>query len=420
MRNLAARAAFLLEKHCPVKYNQEYMWQKIKNIYHLLQAFTAAVFFRFPSKDLVIIGVTGTDGKTTTVNMIYHILKEDGKRVSMVSSVGAKIGSSDTDTGFHVSTPSSWNVQRLINNAKSAGSEFFVMEATSHGLDQNRLAFVNFTVAVLTNITSEHMDYHKNFPNYVSAKSKLFKNVKFSVLNVDDKSYNAVKKNADGKVISYSLKNKGDYNLKNLPLSLTVPGDYNLHNALAASSACIALGLSKQQVTKSLKTFAGVTGRMQEVKLGQDFKVFIDFAHTPNSLGKVLTHLNSTKSQGEKLVAVFGAAGQRDRTKRKTMGEVADKIADVIVLTSEDPRDEDPEEIAKEIAAGIKNKKMGKDLFIVKDRKEAIEKAVDLVKPGDIIGIFGKGHEKSFSVGGHELPWDDVEIASEIIKRKIK
>lgn len=374
------------------------MWQKIKNIYHFAQAFLAAFFYQFPSKTLIVIGVTGTDGKTTTVNMIYHILKSAGKKASVISSVGAQIGSKSYDTGFHVSTPSPMSVQSYLKKAKDAGSEYFVLEATSHGLDQNRLAFVDFQVGILTNITHEHLDYHKTYQNYRDAKLKLFKNVKFSIINADDSSYDYVKNHVSGKIVTYSANGKGDYNYQ---------------NAQAAICAVGALGISRQSAQKALTTFPGVRGRMEEVKMGQPFKVLIDFAHTPNGLENALKVLRSQLTvNGSRLIAVFGAAGERYKAKRQMMGKAADKYAHLIILTSEDPRSEDPKDIAEQIAKGIKVKKYE----IIPDRQKAIESAIEKAKSGDVVAIFGKGHEKSMNIGGKEYPWSDFDAVKSAIK----
>ena len=395
------------------------MWQKIKNYYHFAQAFFSAVYFNFPSRKLIVIGVTGTDGKTTTVNMIAHILRESGKNVSMISSVNAQIDNKNFDTGFHVSTPSPFQVQKLLSKALEKRNEYFILEATSHGLDQNRLALVDFEIAAITNITHEHMDYHKSWDNYVAAKSKLFKNVKISILNKDDKSFDYFFKKVDGKIISYSQEKDADFNNSKFPIKLQIVGKYNLSNALAAAAVCTNLGIVKASILKSLNSFPGVIGRMQEVDIGQNFKVFIDFAHTPNGLKQALQALKNYFKKPSKLITVFGSAGQRDMLKRPSMGKVADKLADVIVLTSEDPRDEDPKKICEEISNGIKNKTRDKTLFVIPDRKAAIKFAIDHAKKGDLIATFGKGHEKSMTIKGKDFPWDEFNVVKEAIKSKI-
>lgn len=381
------------------------MWRQLKNYYHLAQALIAAIYFKFPSKKLTVIGVTGTDGKTTTVSMIYHILKSAGFKVSMISSVNAVIGNSRYQTGFHVTTPSPWQIQKFLKRAQDAKSQFFVLEATSHGLDQNRLAFVNFTVAVLTNITHEHLDYHQTFARYRDAKLKLFKNVKFSIINAEDSSFDYFKNCVDGKVVAFSSKGKGDYNLS---------------NSLAAIAATGVFGINRQKAKKALKTFPGVKGRMEEIKLGQAFRVIIDFAHTPNGLEQALKTLRSRFTvRGSQLITVFGAAGDRDRSKRPLMGKVADRLADVIILTAEDPRSEDPQDIANQIASGIKNKKEGKNLFIIPNRRKAIQFVTNLAKAGDTVALFGKGHEGSMTYGKKETAWDEFKVVRDAIGRRL-
>lgn len=425
------------------------MWQTLKNYYHWLQALAAALFFGFPSKKLIVIGVTGTDGKTTTVNMIYHVLKHSGCQVSLISSVNAKIGDKSYETGFHVTTPDPWDIQKFLRKAVDAKSEYFVLEATSHGLDQNRLAFANFKIGVVTNITHEHLDYHKTWPNYAAAKAKLFKNVDFSILNYDDKkSFEFLKNRVDGKILTYSQKNLSDFNLKNFPIKLKLNGDYNLSNALAAAAVCSAANIDKKKIIAALANFAGVVGRMEEVDLGQDFKIIVDFAHTPNSLEQALKTLRSLRSnvkgQMSKVICVFGSAGERDQTKRPLMGQVADKFADIIVLTAEDPRSEKPEDICRQIMSGIKKKqglrpsglkqslrssppgadvglkKEGKDLFIIPDRKEAIQFAINLAKKNDTVAIFGKSHEKSMTYDHKDYPWDEFATVKAAIRERLK
>lgn len=394
------------------------MWQTAKNYYHLAQALAAAFIFSFPSNKIRVVGVTGTDGKTTTVHMIYEILKASGQKVSMVSSVGAAIGAKTYDTGFHVTTPSSFQIQKYLRKAVDAGHKYFILETTSHGLDQNRLSYVNFQIGILTNITRDHLDYHGTWENYAASKAKLFKNVAYSILNRGDhKSFSFLKNKAAGQVISYGIKSDADINLKNFPLKLKIGGDYNLENALAAAAAAQTLGISKAKITKTLAKFLPVKGRKEEVNLGQNFKVVVDFAHTPNALSQVLKTLK--RETPGRLIAVFGAAGQRDKTKRPAMGSVAGKNADIIFLTAEDPRSEKVRDICAQIKRGIKGKTKDKTLFIIEDRKEAITSAINLAGEDDTVGIFGKGHEKSMAYGSKETPWDEFKVASAAINNKI-
>lgn len=397
------------------------MWQRLKNIYHLAQALAAALYYNFPSKKIIVIGVTGTDGKTTTVNMIYQILRENGQKVSIISSVNAVIGSKIYDTGLHVTTPSPWKVQKYLRFALDSGSKYIVLEATSHGLDQNRLAFVDFKIAAVTNITHEHLDYHKSWKGYANSKAKLFENVDFSALNQDDKSYMFLKDRAGGQLITYGVDKTADINPTNYKFKLKILGGYNLSNALAAAAVCACLEIKKSIIIKALNNFSKITGRMEEINLEQDFRVFVDFAHTPNSLKQALMSLKSQLlAENARLIAVFGSAGQRDRTKRPLMGKVAAEIADLIVLTAEDPRTEEVANICHQIERGFKNKKLGKDYFIISDRQEAIKFAINEAKENDIVGTFGKGHEKSMCFGNKEYPWDEFAAIKLAVEQKQK
>ena len=397
------------------------MWQKIKNIYHLLRALLACIYFGFPSKKLTIIGVTGTDGKTTTSHMIYEILKSAGKKASLISSIHAQIGEKSYDTGFHVTTPDPVALQKFLKKVADSRSEYLVLEVTSHGLDQNRIFGIDFDFAVLTNITHEHLDYHKSFENYLLAKARLFKSTKVSILNLDDPTFSKVKKRANGKIITYSINKKADFAPKNFPLKLKIPGEYNLSNALSAAALATQIGISKKIITKALNNFQGVKGRMEEVDLGQDYQVIVDFAHTPNGLKQALKALNSKlQTPNSKLIAVFGAAGERDRLKRPKIGEVAASYAHISILTAEDPRRERVEDICDQIAQGLLkfSKKEGSDFYKIYDRQKAIEYAVKLARPGDTVVCFGKSHEKSMCFGKKEYPWDEFKAVERAIAKR--
>lgn len=396
------------------------MWQRIKNFYHFIQAFLAATYFGFPSKKLIMIGVTGTDGKTTTVNMIYQILKRAHLKVSMISSVNAVIGKKSYDTGFHVTTPNPWHIQKYLKEMVEAGSEYAVLEVTSHGLDQNRVAFIDFQMGVVTNITHEHLDYHKTWGNYALAKAKLLRKVKYAILNIDDKSSIFLKPRASGKVVTFGINSQADFTPVNFPLKLKIIGDYNLYNALAAAATAHVIRVNNKVIKRALETFENLVGRMEEISEGQDFKVIVDFAHTPNSLERALTTLRSiTKG---KLIAVFGSAGLRDVAKRRLMGEVSARLADFTVITDEDPRTEDKLRIAQAIAKGCQKAGAldGRDFMIVLNRSDAIKSAIDIARDGDTVGIFGKGHERSMCYGTKEYPWSDQKEARKALKEKLK
>lgn len=384
--------------------------QKIINIlYHLPRAIMANLFFGFPTKKLKVIGITGTDGKTTTANMIYRILKDAGKKVSMISTINTVIAGKVYDTGFHVTSPDPFTIQKFAKDTARAGDEYLVLEVTSHAIDQYRVWGINFEVVVITNITHEHLDYHKTFENYFETKLRLVKEAKFAVINENIKGYWGDKGNMISKVITFGLE-KGDFNQRELELELGISGDYNIENALCSFAVCSTLGVSTKIIKKSLQSFSSLSGRMQEVENNKRVKIIIDFAHTPNGLEQVLKTLKNI-SKG-KLVAVFGAAGKRDVTKRPLMGEIAGKYADMVVLTAEDPRGERIEGICRQIAKGVEKsgKVQDKDYWIIADRKEAINFALSSAKMGDIVGVFGKGHERSMNIDGKkEIEWSDTE-----------
>lgn len=376
---------------------------------HLPAAVLANIKYGFPGRKIRVIGVTGTDGKTTTTNMIYRILKDAGKRVSMISTINAEIAGKSHDTGFHVTSPDPKMVQEFLRKAVDNGDEFLVLEVTSHALAQFRVWGIPFEVGVITNITREHLDYHKTFVNYLKAKLKLIKGAKAVVVNEQVKG-------VGGKVITFGLE-KGDFNQKKVGLKLKLPGDYNVENALAAWAVVSELGIDEKVVRKSLENFNSLSGRMEEIKNNRGVKVIVDFGHTPNALEQALKTLRSHTGSG-KLIAVFGAAGDRDQGKRPLMGEVAGKLADTVILTDEDPRFEDGQKILDSLAEGaIKTGAvLGKHLFMERDRGRAIKLALDLAKKGDTVGIFGKGHEKTMSYRGVEKPWSDQEVVRKTLK----
>lgn len=383
----------------------------VNYFYHLPLSFAALLFYGYPARKLIVIGVTGTDGKTTTSTLIYEILRESGKKVALLTTVGAKIGGKMLDTGLHVTTPDSWELQRLLKFIGDKGYEYLVLESTSHGLAQFRLTGSNFYIGVITNVTHEHFDYHGNWENYLKAKGKLIEKSKISILNGDDKSYGYLKKISKNKIVTYGLK-KGDYTPQNFKFKSNLIGDYNVSNCLAAIAVAKSLGIDGETIKKAILGFKGVEGRMETV-YDKKFKVVVDFAHTPNALENALKTLRKiTKSR---LIAVFGCAGLRDHTKRPLMGAAACKLADKVILTAEDPRTEDINDIFEQILKGCRQKNK---VILEPDRGKAIDKAIEMAKNGDLIGTFGKGHEKSLCIGTVEYPWSDKSAVQRIIKRR--
>lgn len=389
------------------------MWQKTKNLYHLGIAIISNAWFNFPSRKLTIIGVTGTDGKTTTTCLIYHILHTAGLNVSMVSSVGAIIGGKNYDIGFHVTTPSSFSLQGFLNRAvmdgKTSNPNYLVLETTSHALDQYRVFGIKFDVGVLTNVTHEHLDYHKTYKNYVKTKEKLLKMSKTAITNRDDESFALL----NSKLVTYGMKSNADVNPGNFPFKTNLIGDFNKYNVLAAISACKALGMKDNEIRVGIKSFSPPKGR-EDIVYNMDFKIMIDFAHTPNAFKQILSAIRPDIKG--RLIHVFGSAGLRDEEKRPIMGKNSSQYADIIILTSEDPRTESIDRINKQIESGIMKKSK---IIKISDRKEAIEKAIKIANKDDFILITGKSHEKSMNYGHGEEPWDEYEVVRKAINKYV-
>jgi len=297
------------------------MWQDIKNIYHLFQSITANTIYAAPSRGMTIIGVTGTDGKTTTSSMIYHILQTAGLKTALISTVGAIIDGKTYDIGFHVTTPDSFAIQSYIRKAKKAGVKYLVIETTSIGLHQNRVFGIPFNLAVLTNITNEHLDYHKNYQKYVKAKTRLFQIAKAAILNIDDKSFSLITSHIQNKkIITYGLEKNAGINPDIFPFRTNLIGAFNQYNALAAIAVAKELNIEDSIITKALLSFIPPTGR-EEVVYDKEFKIIIDFAHTPGAFEVVLPEIKKlTKGKpalpAGRLIHIFGSAGQRDKYKR--------------------------------------------------------------------------------------------------------
>lgn len=388
--------------------------RKYKNIYHWVIGLGYVVRFGWPAQSLKIIAVTGTDGKTTTCHLVYEVLKKAGKKVALVSTVAAFIGEEEIDTGFHVTNPDARVLQKLLRKIVDMGFEYLVLEVTSHGIDQNRLVGVTPMIGVITNITHEHLDYHGDFEDYRATKARLVVGTKYAVLNSDDPSTDWIRSRCGGEVVEY-----GKLGIKT---SGALVGDYNQYNLGAVAAVARILNVEYRIIEEVAKTFAGVSGRMEEINVGQKFRAVVDFAHTPNALENVLRELKSQKAKGKSdLILVFGCAGLRDHTKRPKMGKIAVTLADKVIVTAEDPRTESLDDIYSDITSGLPatpsydKRGRGGDIFREDDRQKAIEMAVKMAKPGDIVVVTGKGHEKSMCFGAKEYPWSDREAVKKAI-----
>lgn len=375
----------------------------LKNFVHLLEAVFWNLFYFFPSRGMHVIGVTGTDGKTTTSFLIYQILKSVHRKVSLVATTGAFICGRKIDTGLHTTSPRPRILQKFIFRSRLCGTKYLVLEVTSHGLDQNRFWGISFDVAILTNITHEHLDYHKTFHHYLLAKSRLFNNARVGFINKGYREFADFIKRKRGKLKFYSP--------VSLPEKLRkavferFEENYNRENAAAAVLACLELGLEQDEIADGLLKAETPEGRLDFIQNDKGLKIVVDFAHTPNALENILAYLSAKKGKG-KLIIVFGSAGERDRTKRPLMGRVASSLADIIVLTAEDPRSESVADINRQIKSGIKKKDV--KVIEIENRGEAIYYTLNkLAKRGDTIVICGKGHERSMAISGKEYDWSD-------------
>ena len=397
----------------------------------------ASAFYDHPSRKLIVIGITGTDGKTTTTNLVYQILKTAGLSVGMISTVNAVIGDETLDTGFHVTTPESPDIQRYLAQMVAAGLTHAVLETTSHGLAQQRVAEVDYDLAAVTNVTHEHLDYHRTYQGYLEAKGLLFEMLSQSrgeskqvmslaLLNKDDDSYPYLSKITQARQLSYSVQEGADLwadEIENTPSELRfrvhgpgktfairtpLIGRYNVSNGLAALGLTVfGLGVPVETAQQAFAAMAVVPGRMEAIDLGQDFLAIVDFAHTPNGIRQAL--LTARELAEGKLIAVFGSAGLRDVEKRKMMPEIAIGIADEIILTAEDPRTESLEGILADMAEGAVRGggREGETFWREPDRGTAIRMALARAGKGDVVIICGKGHEQSMCFGTVEYPWDD-------------
>ena len=407
----------------------------------------AAAFYNWPGRKLTMIGVTGTDGKTTTTNLIYQILLAARIKAGMISTVNAVIGDEVLDTGFHVTTPDAHDVQRYLARMVDAGLTHVVLETTSHGWSQYRVDACEFDIGVVTNITHEHMDEHGSYENYRAAKARLFSslektsdkpqgNPRLGVINRDDlKSFDFLNDLIQVKKLNYGLSEGADvraidvayspsgihFTAKSrdfsVPVSSKLVGAFNISNCLAALTATVhGLKIKPEIAVQGIASLEGIPGRMERIDMGQNFTAIVDFAHTPNALKVALEaarEMLSAKGEGKRekrqVIAVFGSAGLRDKAKRRMMAEISAELADLTVLTAEDPRTESLEGILDEMAAGAKSRggREGETFWRVPDRGEAIRFALRLAREGDIVLSSGKGHEQSMCFGAREHLWDD-------------
>ena len=416
------------------------MLQKLKNILiHLPKAIFYQYLYGQPSKKLTLIGVTGTDGKTSTANLIYEVLLKSGIKAGVITTINAKYGNQEIDTGLHLTSPDPSLVQKILKEMVDNGVTHVVCEVTAHALDQYRFYGCYFQVALITNVSHEHLDYFHDMENYIRVKGKIFDQAKIAILNKDDQSFKYLSSKIP-KFISYSIDKKSDFQAKNIKTTsdeikfcvnnLTITTDsiyrYQIYNTLAALATISQLKIDSKYLIETVKAFPLVKGRREEVQNDFDIKAIIDFAHTPNAIKNTLASLKEIKKG--KIIAIFGATGGRDQSKRPEMGLVTAQLADIAFITSDDTRNEKVEDINKQIISGIPSdgilvetnnlsqiKKIIKDnpnkfiYFNIPNRQDAFNLAIKLAQSKDIVIAMGKGHETSILHGNTEYPWSESQ-----------
>ena len=431
-------------------------YNKLVIPYHVLRADLAAHQYGFPGKRMRVIGVTGTNGKTSTCFLIWKMLNAAGHKTGLMTTVAWGVDMLEKQIE-HMTTVDARTLNFRMKKIADAGAEFLVLEVTSHALAQHRTFGVPIEIAVMTNVTHEHLDYHKTFENYRDAKRRLFKMAKYGVVNEDDKSWayfakdvkeyityginsgilraKDVKLGAQG--VEYSVDGEasvgdkhaaedkhvgGDKNASGdmLRIKTKIPGEFTVYNSLAAVAVGLKLGLNKEQISQGILALDSVEGRMNRVDLGQNFEVIVDYAHTPDAFLKVYESVVPGKKG--RIISLFGGAGRRDESTRGERGEIAAKYSDIVIITEDDSRDENPAEIAEEFVNGAEQAGFlrGKNLLVELDREKAIQMAVDLAKKDDIVLILGKGHEKTILRATGAVPFEDLKVTEKALRKRLK
>ena len=431
-------------------------YNKLVIPYHVLRADLAAHQYGFPGKRMRVIGVTGTNGKTSTCFLIWKMLNAAGYKTGLMTTVAWGVDKLEKQIE-HMTTVDAKTLNFRMKKIADAGVEFLVLEVTSHALAQHRTFGVPIEIAVMTNVTHEHLDYHKTFENYRDAKRRLFKMAKYGVVNEDDKSWSYFAKDVK-EYITYGI-NSGILRAKDIKLGAQgveysvddgasagdkyvaddkhargnkyalddmlriktkIPGRFTVYNSLAAVAVGLKLGLSKEQISQGILALDSVEGRMNRVDLGQNFEVIVDYAHTPDAFLKVYESVVPGKKG--RIISLFGGAGRRDESTRGERGEIAAKNSDIVIITEDDSRDENPAEIAEEFVKGAEQAGFlrGKNLLVELNREKAIQMAVDVAKKDDIVLILGKGHEKTILRATGAVPFEDLKVTEKALRKRLK
>ena len=394
--------------------------------YHFAQSVIATVKYKFPGKKLYIIGVTGTNGKTTTCFMIWNMLNHAGLKTGLMTTVAWGVDKLTPELG-HMTTVDANTLNSRIAEIAESGAEYLVLEVTSHALAEFRTLGLSFDLAVFTNLTHDHLDYHKTLTRYRNAKGKLFKKAKLSILNADDPATKYYK-TLSHKYITYGIKNGENraksikltvsgvkYSLNDINIETKIPGEFNVYNSMAAALVGKELGLTNRQIEEGISSLDSVEGRMNIIDAGQPFTVIVDYAHAPDALEKVF---DSVKDHKGKIISVHGGAGRRDPSTRPIRGAILAKNSDIVIITEDDSRDEDPELIAAGFIEGATKagKILGKNLFKELNRKKAIKLALETAKKGDLVLILGKGHEKTILRADGPHDFEDIKVTKKLLQ----
>lgn len=392
-------------------------------------AFMAANYYGNPSRNLKLVGITGTNGKTTIATLLYNLFKNAGYKTGLLSTV--KIMVDDTEYKATHTTPDSLTINKYLKEMEAVGAEYCFMEVSSHGIHQSRTEGLEFAGGIFTNLSHDHLDYHSSFSEYRDVKKKFFdqlpKNA-FALVNVDDKNGLVMLQNTAAKKLTYALKTYADYKANVLENQLSglllkineqevwvkLIGTFNAYNLLAIYAAAVNLGLESTEVLRLMSTLESVSGRFQFIVSEDKITAIVDYAHTPDALENVLNTIESIRTRNEKLITVVGCGGNRDKTKRPVMAHIASSLSDQAIFTSDNPRNETPEDIIEDMEKGVEPQNYKKTMAVV-DRKQAIKIACQLAKPNDIILIAGKGHETYQEIKGVRHHFDDMETVREIL-----
>jgi UDP-N-acetylmuramoyl-L-alanyl-D-glutamate--2,6-diaminopimelate ligase len=425
---IKAGAVAVVCEAIPAEVNDAITYVQVSNSAEAL-GYIAANFYNNPSEKLKVIAVTGTNGKTTTATLLYRIVRKLGYKAGLLSTVVNRIN--DKEVPSTHTTPDAISLQKLMSDMVEAGCEYCLMEASSHALHQHRITGVNIKGAVFTNITHDHLDYHKTFNEYIKAKKILFDilpSSAFALINHDDRHSEIMIQNTKAKAKTYALQSMADYKTKILDNSFSglhlsidqqelytrLIGDFNAYNILAVYATCVELGFDKMDVLTAISTVEAPEGRFEYFTNADNITAVVDYAHTPDALKNVIETIQNIRTGNERLITVVGCGGDRDRTKRPVMAKLAAELSDQAILTSDNPRSESPEAIIEEMRTGLDPILLRKTLSIT-DRMEAIRTACSFARPGDIILIAGKGHEKYQEINGVKHPFDDLTIAKETL-----